>query len=102
MHSFSLRELLHDGSLDDAGGALTLLSQERGRDGEADTRPHLDELLPAQPARPGDLHALRERLAISNDSASRAAGVAGFGGLADPDADDVAERSWMWMIGEAA
>ena len=37
---------------------------------------------------------------MSNETASRGAGVAGFTGFAD--ADSVAERSCMWMMGEAA
>ena len=38
------------------------LERQRRRHGEADARAHLDDLLPAQPARPRDSHALRERL----------------------------------------
>ena len=44
----------------------------------------------------------RHSPAISNESPSRGAGVAGFTSFVDVDADGIAERSWMWMIGEAA
>ena len=43
----------------------------------------------------------RSEPATSNESASRRVGVVGLTGFVDMDADGVAERSWMWTIGEA-
>ena len=44
----------------------------------------------------------RSSPAMSKERAWRDAGVAGLTGFVDVDEDGVAERSWMWMIGEAA
>ena len=44
----------------------------------------------------------RSSPAISNVGASRGAGVEGFPGFVDPNADGVAERSCRWMNGEEA
>jgi hypothetical protein len=44
------------------GGPLALLTRQRRRDSKADTLPCLDKFLPAEAARTGDPHALREYL----------------------------------------
>ena len=113
-HSFSLREHLCDGGLDDPRGVLALLTRLRSRHSEANARPRFSELLPTQPPSPRDQHALRERpiydvlqkavlAAISNDGAPREAAVVGFGDFTTAIVNDgVAVRRWRWMIGEAA
>jgi hypothetical protein len=44
-----VREYLHDGSLDDACGALALVPRKTSHDGEADVLACLDELLLSPP-----------------------------------------------------
>jgi hypothetical protein len=53
---------LRNSSLYDAGSTLALLARQRSSDSKADSRPRLDELLPAKVVRTRALHTLREHL----------------------------------------
>ena len=44
---------------------------------------------------------VRSSPTISNDGSSRGVRVAGFGAIRGADDGGIAERRWMWMIGEA-